>query len=270
MPEQHRVRVDEVIRIGERAAAHHGSIEAAEGATGGDEVGLVLVHCRQQAGDVVGSVPVIGIEKGHGIHPQADGVVAADQAGCGADVSVAAGQTHVFGCPGVDASAAMTVRHEHVQAWLGLGSHAFVALAKLCKGFLVVRGNHSHPRQGIAEGVLQASIIHQFTPNQLGCDGGWVGTKTVVIGRQGPKAQVVGINCSPAVASSRIDALVALQGFSPLANFAFQLRIAANGNVQDLDAGITDRSDGPAMAQCVVVPVGYDDFGITTVNQFGG
>ena len=176
----------------------------------------------------------------------------------------------MLGLPMVDASSRVSIGHQYMQAGLALGTDAVMALAQLGQGFLVIGRDHGHPWQGIAEGFLQAPVIDQLTANQLGCDRGRIGPKAVVISRQGATAEVIGVNLSPAVPRTRINALVALQGFCPLADFAFQLPIAANGNVQDLDAGITDRSDGPAIAQCVVVPVRDDDFGITTVNQFGG
>ena len=81
-PEQHCVGVDEPLRIGERTGPHHCPVQAAEGAAGGDKVGLVLVHLCQHFGDVVGPVPVVGVQKGDGIDAEADGVVATDQAGC--------------------------------------------------------------------------------------------------------------------------------------------------------------------------------------------
>ena len=78
--QQHGVGVDEAFRVGEWARSHHRSIQTAEGAARRDEVSLVLVHLRQHVGDVIRPVPVVGIEEGNGIDPQADGVVTADQA----------------------------------------------------------------------------------------------------------------------------------------------------------------------------------------------
>ena len=78
----HGVGVDKVFWISEWAGAHHRAVQATERAAGGDEVGLVMVHFLQKICDVVWPVPVVCIEKGHGVHAQADGVVATDQAGC--------------------------------------------------------------------------------------------------------------------------------------------------------------------------------------------
>ena len=79
---QHGVGIDEVFWICQRAVAHHRAVQATERAAGGDEVGLVMVHFLQKICDVVWPVPVVGIEEGHGVHAQADGVVATDQAWC--------------------------------------------------------------------------------------------------------------------------------------------------------------------------------------------
>ena len=79
---QHGVGVDEVIWISKWAGSHHRAVQAAERAVGGNEVGLVLIHLFQELCDVVWPVPVVCIEECHGVHAQADGVVATDQAGC--------------------------------------------------------------------------------------------------------------------------------------------------------------------------------------------
>ena len=57
-PKQHCVGVDEPLRIGQRTGPHYCAVQAAKGAAVGDKVGLMLVHLCQQAGDVVGPVPV--------------------------------------------------------------------------------------------------------------------------------------------------------------------------------------------------------------------
>ena len=81
-PKQHGVGVDEPLRVGERAGAHHRAIQAAEGAAARDEIRLLLIHHLQQMGDVIRAVPVVGIEESHRLHPQANGVVTTDQPRC--------------------------------------------------------------------------------------------------------------------------------------------------------------------------------------------
>ena len=76
---------------------------------------------------------------------------------------MAAGQSHVFGLPAVDPPAAVSVGHQHVQAWLALGQHTLVTLAQLSQRFLVIRGDDGHPRQWVGKGLLQTPVVDQFT-----------------------------------------------------------------------------------------------------------
>ena len=173
----------------------------------------------------------------------------------------------MLGLPMLDASSRVSIGHQYMQAVLALRADAFMALAQLGQGFLVIGGDHGHPWQGIAEGFLQPPVIDQFTANQLACDCGSVGPQAVVIGRQGPLAQVIGVNLSPAVADARANAFVAFKGFRSLTDFAFELCIASNGDVKDLDLSAFDRCGGLAIQQRSMVSVRDFNVGMGTMNQ---
>ena len=71
-------------------------------------------------------------------------------------------------------------------------------------------------------------------------------------------------------ADAGADALVALQCLGPLADLAFQLFVAANWHVQDLDAGGVDGRQRLALQRRGVVSIADADLRVGPVEKLGG
>ena len=103
---------------------------------------------------------------------------------------------------------------------------------------------------------------------QLRRDAGVIGSQPVVVSRKGALLQVIAVEAAPAVAHPGVHPSVALQRFRSLADLAFQLLVAADRHVEDLDGIEVDGRQRLALHRRQVIAIADSDGGVCPVDQF--
>ncbi len=112
---------------------------------------------------MIGAVPIVGVEERHPVETEADRVERSDSPRRRSKVMVRTGQNEVFQGPRLDFCRGESVRHHNMRAWHVLGAHAEMACRKCRESFTIIGGDdsdvHDRRRTGAMETLYDASCI---------------------------------------------------------------------------------------------------------------